>query len=121
MKSQIKTVALSAIFSIIGLCCTLSTASAEPRSAQISQDLPTINYMFAFPKLANEGGAKEKPLLRPDNNLTEFNSCKATTKNEYFELAIIFNDKLQQLISALSVDDTGSNNQAPLNQLSKVD
>jgi len=77
--------------------------------------------MFAFPKLANEGGAKDKPLLRPDNNLTEFNACKATTKNEFFELAIIFNDKLQHLISTLSVDDTDNNGQAPLNQLSKVD
>jgi len=121
MKSQIKTVALSAVFSIIGLCCTLSTASAESRSPQINQDLSTISYMFAFPKLANEGGAKEKPLLSPDNNLSEFNACKATTKNEYFELAIIFNDKLQELISALSVDDSDNITQAPLNQLSKVD
>jgi hypothetical protein len=120
MKSQIKTVALSGIFSIIGLCCTLSTASAESNNAQINQDLTTINYIFAFPKLTNEGGVKEKPLLSPDNGVSEFIGCKAPTKNEYFELAIIFNDKLQQLISDFSAGETQSSNDTPLNQLSKV-
>jgi hypothetical protein len=117
MKSQIKTVALSAIFSIIGLCCTLSTASADSSRAQLTP----INYMPAFPILINAGGAKEKPLLKPNNDSTEFSACKATTKNEYFELAIIFNDKLQQLISILFVDDKNSTNDASLDQLTKLD
>ena len=121
MKSQIRTVALSAIFSIIGLCCTLSTASAESSHAQMKKELKTITYMFVFPKVVDEGGAKEKPLLKPDNNLKELNAGTTTTKNEYFEIAIIFNDKLQQLISALFVDDMGNARDIPLKQLSKID
>lgn len=121
MKSQIRTVALSAIFSIIGLCCTLSTASAESSHAQMNKELKTITYMFVFPKVVDEGGAKEKPLLKPDNNLKELNTGTTTTKNGYFELAIIFNDKLQQLISALFVDDISNTHDIPLKQLSKID
>ena len=45
---------------------------------------------------------------------------KTTTKNEYFELAIIFNDKLQQFISVLFVDDTNNTN-TPINRLSTLD
>ncbi len=108
MKSQIKPIALSAIFSIIGLCCTLSTASAEPRHAQTSQDFPFANYMFAFPILTSEGGAKKQPLLTPGNELKEFEACKSNTKNEYFELAMIFNDKLQQFISSFSDEEENS-------------
>jgi hypothetical protein len=121
MKSQCKTVALSAIFSIIGLCITLSTASAESSSIKVKQYFTNATEMSSFPKLTNEGGAKNKPLLTPDNELIEFSACKATTKNEYFELAIIFNDKLQEFISVLFVDDIGSSNDAPLNQITKLD
>ncbi|TWX59429.1 hypothetical protein [Colwellia hornerae] len=121
MKSHIKTLALSAIFSIIGLCCTLSTASAESSNPKMNKALTTITYMFAFPKVANEGGAKEKPLLKPDNGLQELNTCTTTTKNEYFELAIIFNDKLQQLISTLFVDDKANTHEIPLQQLTQLD
>jgi hypothetical protein len=120
MKSQFKTVALSAIFSIIGLCCTLSTASAESKTTQINREFKSVTCMTAFSELANEGGKKVKPLLKPDNGITEYNACKTTTKNEYFELAIIFNDKLQQFISVLFVDDTNNTN-TPINQLSKLD
>jgi hypothetical protein len=76
--------------------------------------------MTAFSELADEGGKKVKPLLKPDNGIIEYNACKTTTKNEYFELAIIFNDKLQQFISVLFVDDTNNTN-TPINQLSKLD
>ncbi|MBA6230638.1 MULTISPECIES: hypothetical protein [unclassified Colwellia] len=117
MKSQFKTVALSAIFSIIGLCCTLSTASAESKTIQINQKFKSVTCMTAFSELANEGGEKVKPLLKPDNGITEYSTCKTTTKNEYFELAIIFNDKLQQFISVLFVDDTDKS----INQLSTLD
>ena len=122
MKSHIKTVALSAIFSIIGLCGTLSTASAESNSARISQYLPTVTYATGFPILANEGDAKEKPLLKPDSGSAEFSACEIKTKNEYFEFAIIFNDKLQQLISVLFLDDTDNLNSSsdPLNQTTKL-
>ena len=121
MKSQFKTVALSAIFSIIGLCCTLSTASAESSNTSVNVGFTTATYLNSFPILVNEGGAKGAPLLKPDNGLTEFSACQATSKNEYFELAIIFNDKLQQFISVLFVDDMGSGNNIPLNQITKLD
>ena len=121
MKSQIKTVALSAIFSMIGLCCTLSTASAKPSSAQFSKDLSNVTYMFAFPTLTSEGGANENPSLLPDNSSPEFKSCKSTTKNEYFEIAVIFNDKLQQFISFFSNDEVHILNTTQDNQLSKLD
>jgi hypothetical protein len=121
MKSQIKTVVLSTIFSIMGLCCTLSTASAESNGAKIHQYISINTYSSSFPLLANEGSAKDKQLLKPDNGLTEFTTCETTTKNEYFELAIIFNDKLQQLISVLFVDDISNANDTQLNQLSKLD
>lgn len=97
---------LSALFGIVGLCATLSNASAESRNAQVSQDLPLAKYMLAFPTLTTGGRALEKPLLVPDNELKEFSVCKSTTKNEYFELAIIFNDKLQELIYRFSADET---------------
>jgi hypothetical protein len=120
MKSQIKTIALSTMFSIIGLCSTLSTASAEPNIAQIDQDLPLATYMFAFPKLTSEGGTKEKPLLTPDNNVKEFQACKSVTKNEYFELAAIFNDKLQQLISSFSSGKLKNSQDRQLGQVAKI-
>jgi hypothetical protein len=120
MKSRFKTVALSVIFSIIGLCCTLSTASAESKKNQINQELKSVTCMTVFSELANEGGEKIKPLLKPDNEITEYDACKTTTKNEYFELAIIFNDKLQQFISVLFVDDTNNTN-TPINRLSTLD
>jgi hypothetical protein len=121
MKSQFKTLALSAIFSIIGLCCTLSTASADASSAKVNGKFTTATYITNFPILVNKGGSKDKPLLKPGNGLTEFSACETTAKNEYFELAIIFNDKLQQLISALSVDDLNNGNNVPRNQITKVD
>jgi hypothetical protein len=120
MKSHIKTLALSAIFSIIGLCGTLSTASAQSNGAQISQYLPNVTYMTSFPILSNEGGTKEKPLLKPDSGSKEFSACEIQTKNEYFEFAIIFNDKLQQLISVLFVDDINNSSGAPLTQTTKL-
>jgi hypothetical protein len=121
MKSQCKTVALSAIFSMIGLCFTLSTASAESSNIKVNQQFTTATNMHSFPRLTNEEGKKVKPLLKPNNGLTEFSACKATTKNEYFELAIIFNDKLQQFISILFVDDINNTNDTSLNQLTKLD
>ena len=120
MKSQMKTVALSAIFSIIGLCASLSTASAESRQAQTSQDLPHASYMLPFRKLTSEGGANEKPLLTPGNELIEYQACKSNTKNEYFELAIIFNDKLQQLISTFSDDVSKQSSDTQLSQVTKI-
>jgi hypothetical protein len=120
MKSQFKMITLSAIFSIIGLCGTLSTASAEPGQVQTSQDLPLATYMLAFPKLASEGGSTEKPLLTQDNEIMEYKACRATTKNEYFELAIIFNDKLQQLISNFSGNSTKPESDTSLNQVAKI-
>ena len=119
MKSQFKTVAFGAIFSIIGLCFTLSTASAESSSARMKVEFSTDTYTTNFPTLVNEGRSKDKPLLKPGNGLTEFAACEVTAKNEYFELAIIFNDKLQQLISVLFVDDM--NNNAQRNQITKID
>jgi hypothetical protein len=119
MKSQFKTVALSTIFSIIGLCCTLSTASAESSSSKVNDGFTTATYLTNFPILVNEGGTKDTPLLKLGNDITEFSSCEVTAKNEYFELAIIFNDKLQQLISVLFVDDMTNN--APRNQITKLD
>lgn len=110
MKSQIKTIALSALFSAIGLCCTLSTASAESSSVHMNQTLSTIHYMSAFTTLTSEGGTKKKPLLKPGNSETEFNTGNTTTKNEYFELAIIFNDKLQQLLDIISAKESNNEN-----------
>jgi hypothetical protein len=121
MKSQCKTVALSAIFSVIGLCFTLSTASAESSNIKVNQQFTTATNMSSFPRLTNEGDVKNKPLLKPGNKPKEFSACESTTKNEYFELAIIFNDKLQEFISVLFVDDINSGNNPPLNQMTKLD
>ena len=120
MKSQFKPVMLSVIFGIAGLCATLSTASAESRNVQVSQDLPLATYMLPFPKLSSGGRAEEKPLLMPGNELKEFSVCKSKTKNEYFALAIIFNDKLQELIYRFSADDTKSTSDTQLNKMAKV-
>lgn len=120
MKSQIRTVALSALFSTIGFCCSLSTASAEPRSAQVDQNLSIATYMFAFPTLTSEGGSNEKPFLAPGNKLKELQACKATKNNEYFELAIILNDKLQQLISSFSNNESEESNDTQLSQVTKI-
>jgi hypothetical protein len=120
MKSQFKTAMLSALFGIVGLCATLSTASAESRNAQVSQDLPLATYMLAFPQLTSGGGAKEKPLLLPGKEHKEFSVCKSTTKNEYFEFAIIFNDKLQELIYRFSADERKTPSDHQLTKIAKV-
>jgi len=120
MKSQFKPAMFSAFFGIIGLCATLSTASAETRHAQVSQKLPLATYMMAFPKLSSGGRADKNPTLIPNNEIKEFKACKSTTKNEYFELAILFNDKLQELIYRFSADKTPSPADIQLSKDDKV-
>ena len=120
MKSQFKPAMLSALFGIVGLCATLSNASAESRNTQVSQNLPLATYMLAFPTLTSGGRALEKPLLVPGNELKEFSVCKSTTKNEYFELAIIFNDKLQELIYRFSADETPTPADTQVTKIVKV-
>jgi len=120
MKSQFKPAMLSALFGAIGICATLSTASAESIKTQVSRDLPLATYMMAFPKLVSGGRTQEKPLLKSDNDHKEFEVCKSTTKNEYFEFAILFNDKLQELIYSFSTDETQSTSDIQLSKVVKV-
>lgn len=116
MKSILKPLLISSALSAIGLSCTISNAFAESSNVDTGYTAITVNYIQALPKLSSEGINKvlgqtqsqdlisnsiiNKPFLSLSSvKLSELTSYKANNKNKLFQMATIFNDKLQQLLS----------------------
>lgn len=114
--NSIKQIASVASFvGVIGFFCTISSASASDVSKQIKLDSNLVMQVSAFPQGESEGKSNRllmgsqsfgqvsnKPLLRiPLKESEEFIVPTRVKSNDIFELATIFNDKLQQLIASL--------------------
>lgn len=111
MKSILKPVIISTSLSVLALCCSVSYAKANASAHEISR----MQHVYALPKLSSEGISRiqpkpfnsfgqmlDKPLLRiPLNESPLFKKSLPSKKNEFFEMANIFNDKLQQLMVSI--------------------
>jgi len=121
MKSILKPLLISSALSAIGLSCTISNAFAESSTSNIRHTATSVNYLQALPKLSSEGLSRtldktdsqrfifdniiNKPFLSFSSaNIGEFTPYKSNNKNELFQMATIFNDKLQQLLSMWSFE-----------------
>lgn len=115
MNSIKQVVSVASFVGVIGLCGTISNASANDVSKQIRLDPKFVVQVHALPKSSNEGRSNSlligtqsfgqvtnKPLLRiPLKETDEYIIQKRVKSNNIFELATIFNDKLQQFIASL--------------------
>jgi hypothetical protein len=118
MKSLLKPLLLSATLSTFGLIGVISTASAETKTIQISHDLPMVSYMLAIPKHASEGSSSTKLRIgSPSDDIVEFKSCGARKGNDFYSLASIFNDKLQQMVASFSHNEKSISHQDTEDQL----
>jgi len=119
MKSILKPLLISSALSAIGFSCTISNAFAESPTPIINDAVVTVNYLQALPKLSSEGISRalsnsqsqniifnniiNKPFINLTSvNLSDLTPYKSNNKNELFQMATIFNDKLQQFLSKLS-------------------
>ena len=111
MKSILKPVIISTSISVLALCCSVSYAKANSTAHELSR----MQHVYALPKLSSEGISRvkpkhfnsfgqmlDKPMLRiPLNESPLFKKSLPSKKNEFFEMATIFNDKLQQLMASI--------------------
>ncbi len=104
----------AALVGILGLCCSISNASASASAPNTIKN--SVVYSYALPAGHSEGRSikatfnkssfevmNDKPLLRiPQQEMVEYIPKKTARRNDIFELAVIFNDKLQQFLSVIS-------------------
>jgi len=120
MKPKITSIFFATLLCTIGLCTTISHAANNQFDVQNKINTPidnSSNQTVKFVQLrlnkmntVQMTGAKQlvnRPLfaLSPVIKTDYLPSQKFVKKNEVFELATIFNDKLQQFLSKLSFDD----------------
>ena len=116
MNSITKPLTLVALAGVIGLSCTISQSFANTsfknsvpvhvsvgKSNTISHSLSVTRAIQNTRDIMLYEQIQNKPLLRiPLSEVNEFYIPKAPKHNDIFELATIFNDKLQQFISSMS-------------------
>ncbi|WDE04043.1 hypothetical protein SG34_022160 [Thalassomonas viridans] len=120
MKSLLKPLLLYISLSTLGLCGIVSSAWANPPTEPKVKIVSQIVKVYTMPVrltasnsqplnitrdngLVSLGQLLTKPLLRlPVNRGETFITKPIEKKNQFFEIANIFNDKLQQFISAFS-------------------
>mgnify|MGYP000568749306 CR=1 FL=1 len=112
MKSLLKPVFLSTALTTLGLCCTISNASALSPADKIEGQM-LASYQVQGLLITNQADTQllashedafanllTKPLARLASNVVPEATPIATgKKNEFFEIAAIFNDRLQQFIA----------------------
>lgn len=122
MKALLKPAFLGTALSTIGLCCTISYAAALKPMKSFDEQQFTTSQVFAvkvvqktsMPQLAETknllvANILNKPLLSLTvNEQPELKAIAPIKKNEFFEVAAIFNDKLQQFISYFDSSHGGS-------------
>ena len=124
MKSKLISVFIVTILSTIGLCSTISHAADKSfiiKTANKSTNVSTLQVV----KFIHEGSKQisllnintvdeitNKPLLNLYSSIAAeyIPEQKFIKKNEMFELATIFNDKLQQILAKFSSDESPQNN-----------
>lgn len=122
MKSLLKPAFLGTALTTLGLCCTISYAAALKPMKSFDEQQFKSNQVFtvkvvhktSMPKLADTknllvANVLNKPLLSLTvNEQPELKAISPIKKNEFFEVAAIFNDKLQQFISYFDSTHGGS-------------
>ncbi len=123
MKSKLITVFIVSTLSTLGLCSTISYASDKEFFIQnINQ--PVANAISTTQVITNKLSNNtfnnknllnvhtidhilNKPLFSIDSTANaEYIPTKTFNKNEFFEFALIFNDKLQQFLSLFNVNNS---------------
>lgn len=110
MKTIFKPLFISTAMSVLGLCFTISHAATilpveenivESKMIVMTQIFP-VTQSNSYRKPEQFGRIFDKPLVRiPLDELPLQNFKQQRKKNEFFELATVFNDKLQQLIASI--------------------
>jgi len=116
MISITKPLSIIALAGVIGLSCTISQSFANTsfknsvpvnvsviqtntlsQSVNVGRAIKNTRSIMLYEQIQN------KPLLRiPVSDVNEFYVPKAPKHNDIFELATIFNDKLQLFISSMT-------------------
>lgn len=120
MNIQLKPLILGIAISSVGLSSTIACASANLTFTQSVNDEVIVSQIFSLPKLKNINKAAaplsqldpfnlllNKPLLRfPLNEVPNIKPSNPSKKNQVFEIASIFNDKLQQIFASIQLPAT---------------
>lgn len=123
MKSKLISVFIVTTLSTIGLCSTISHAADKSFIIQSANEntntsaLQVVEFIHKGSKqisLLNINTLDEitnKPFLNIYSSITAeyMSEQRFIKKNEMFELATIFNDKLQQILAKLSFDESPQN------------
>ena len=121
MKSLLKPVFLGTALSTLGLCCTISYAASLKPMKSFDEQLLASNQIVALkvvqqtnmPQLIKTkrmvvSNILNKPLLSlTTNDSSVLKTGAPVKKNEFFEVAAIFNDKLQQFLSYFDNNRSG--------------
>lgn len=114
MKSELKKILVSSI-SMFALCCTLSHAATYSSSTINIEMNISDNQLnsLALPKSEQKHQLTLNKVLSSGN---EFSTKEINKKNEFFELAAVFNDKLQLLLSTIHTPNESENTIKSLNE-----
>ena len=119
MKSLLKPLLLSATLSAIGLSCTISYASASLSSDGIERSVPSSVRDSVLANTNAVGGIVNRPFnsfeylinkplfqisINEISSIGPLNFNDTPKKNEIFEVAAIFNDKLQLFLAYFDED-----------------
>ncbi|WDE13176.1 hypothetical protein [Thalassomonas haliotis] len=126
MKLSLKPLLLYISLSTLGLCGIVSSASANAPAEQKVKVISQIVKVYTMParltgntssqlniardaSLVSLGQLLSKPLLQlPVRQGQRFISKPVEKKNQFFEIANIFNDKLQQFISTFNAKENNA-------------
>lgn len=126
MKLSLKPLLLYISLTTLGLCGIVSSASANAPAEQKVKVISQIVKVYTMParltgnagsplniaresSLVSLGQLLSKPLLQlPVSQGQHFSTKPIEKKNQLFEIANIFNDKLQQFISTFGAKENGS-------------
>lgn len=127
MASKLNTAFIVSTLSAVGLCSTISYASEKDFLIQ-NVNKPVVNVISTTQVITNKLSNSsfdhksklnlhtiEHILNKPLFNMysvtnSEYTPTKAFNKNELFEFALLFNDKLQQLLSFFNFNHSVKHN-----------
>jgi len=129
MKSKLISVFIATMLSIVGLCSTISHAADKELIIQVAYDTASthsVNLVKLIKQTPIETTSLDNMLNRPLLNLystitTEYiPEQDFIKKNEVFELATRFNDKLQQIIAKFSSNESSQHKQYLINNDKRI-
>jgi hypothetical protein len=130
MKSKIITAIIAIALSTIGLCSTISHANdqqsiikaityntSDLAAVQVNKFVENSSNQMSMLKANTYDALVNRPLLSLSSSVTGsyIPNQDFTKKNKIFELATIFNDKLQQVIAKFSHNESPVYNSHSIN------